>query len=71
MTDVFEVHAAGAPPNPDVEEVLNYTDGMRWGLSQLETMPLSTRLMRDLHRRLMAGVRGRERAPGELRTTQN
>ena len=71
MAEMFEVDAAGEAPNPDVEEVLNYIDAMEWGLSQLECMPLSTRLLREIHRRLMAGVRGRERTPGELRTSQN
>jgi Fic family protein len=71
MAEVFEFDAAGDPPNPDVEEVLNYIDAMEWGLSRLERMPLSTRLLREIHRRLMAGVRGRERTPGELRTSQN
>lgn len=71
MAEMFEVDAAGDPPNPDVEEVLNYIDAMEWGLSQLERMPLSRRLLREIHRRLMAGVRGREGAPGELRTSQN
>jgi Fic family protein len=71
MAEMFEVDAAGEPPNPDVEEVLNYIDAMEWGLSQLERVPLSTRLLREIHRRLMAGVRGRERTPGELRTSQN
>ncbi len=71
MAEIFEVDAAGEAPNPDVEEVLNYIDAMEWALSQLERMPLSARLLREMHRRLMAGVRGRERAPGELRTSQN
>jgi Fic family protein len=71
MAEVFEVDAAGELPNPDVEEVLSYIEATEWGLSQLETMPLSARLLREIHRRLMAGVRGRERAPGELRTSQN
>jgi Fic family protein len=71
MADVLEVGAAGEPASADVEEVLNYMDAMRWGLSHIERIPLSTRLMRDLHGRLMAGVRGRDRAPGELRVTQN
>jgi len=65
MAEVFAVDAAGETPNADVEEVLNYIAAMQWGLSQLDTMPLSTRLNRELHRRLMAGVRGRERTPGE------
>ena len=58
-------------PTPDVEEVLGYVDAMQWGLDQRDTLPLSTRLVREMHRRLLAGVRGRDRTPGELRTTQN
>jgi Fic family protein len=71
MADIYEVDAAGGVPSPDVEEVLGYVDAMRWAIDQLDTLPLSTRLLREMHRRLMAGVRGRERTPGELRTTQN
>ncbi len=71
IAEVFEADATGDPPNADVEEVLTYVDAMSWGLAQRETLPLSVRLLREMHRRLMAGVRGRDRAPGELRTTQN
>jgi Fic family protein len=71
LADVFEATATGEPPNPDVEEVLNYIDALEWGLHQLGELPLSVRLIRDIHRRLLAGVRGRERMPGELRATQN
>jgi Fic family protein len=71
MADIYEVDAAGSVPDADVEEVLAYVDAMRWGIGQLEALPLSTRLLCELHRRLMAGVRGRERSPGRLRTTQN
>ena len=71
LADVFEAKATGEPPNPDVEEVLNYIDALEWGLAQLEELPLGVRLIRDIHRRLLAGVRGRERMPGEFRTTQN
>jgi Fic family protein len=71
MADVYEVDAAGGAPNPDVEEVVGYVDAMQWGVNQLDSMPLSTRLLREMHRRLMAGVRGRDHAPGELRRTQN
>lgn len=70
MAELFEA-GAGAPLNADTEEVVNYVTALDWGLSEVERLPLSTRLMRDMHRRLMAGVRGRERTPGELRTTQN
>lgn len=71
LADVFELEASGETPNPDLEEVLNYIDALEWGLAQLDKLPLSVRLMREMHRRLLAGVRGRVRMPGEFRTTQN
>ncbi len=71
MAEVFEVDASGETPNPDVEEVVAYIDALEWGLEQVDSLPLGTRLMRGMHRRLMAGVRGRGRTPGEVRTTQN
>lgn len=71
LADVFEAKATGEPPNPDVEEVLNYIDALEWGLGQLANLPLGVRLIREMHHRLLAGVRGRERMPGAFRTTQN
>jgi Fic family protein len=71
LADVFEAEASGAPPSADVEEVLNYIDALEWGLGQQGKLPLGVRLIREMHRRLLAGVRGRERMPGEFRTTQN
>ncbi len=71
LADVFEAEASGEPPNADVEEVLNYIDALEWGLGQLGKLPLGVRLIREMHRRLLSGVRGRERTPGEFRTTQN
>lgn len=56
---------------PDVLEVLNYVDAYRYGLGRLETLPLSLRLIRELHERLMTGVRGHGRHPGEFRRYQN
>jgi Fic family protein len=67
----FESDAA-EPENPqDVEEVVNYVAALNYGLQRLETLPLSLRLIREFHERLMAGVRGAERRPGEFRTSQN
>lgn len=71
MAEVFETDAAGETPNADVEEVVNYVAAMQWGLEQLDELPLSTRFLCEMHGRLMAGVRGRELAPGKLRTSQN
>jgi len=69
--EVLDVDAAGGIPGADVEEVVKYVAAMRWGIEQLGELPISTRLLREMHRRLMAGVRGRELSPGEVRTTQN
>jgi Fic family protein len=71
LFDVLEVEATGATPSADVEEVLNYIEALEWGLTQVEKLPLGVRLIREMHRRLLAGVRGRERIPGEFRTSQN
>src|SRR5918996_4380882 len=71
LFDVLEIEATGEPPNADVEEVLNYIDALEWGLAQIERLPLGVRLIREMHRRLLAGVRGRERMPGEFRRSQN
>lgn len=67
----FESDAA-EPENPqDVEEVVNYVSAMNYGLERLKTLPLSLRLMREIHARLLAGVRGSDKYPGEFRTFQN
>ncbi|HYD99450.1 MAG TPA: Fic family protein [Alphaproteobacteria bacterium] len=58
--------------NPqDIEEVLNYIAALNMGLERLKTLPLSLRLIREIHHRLMQGVRGETKQPGEFRTTQN
>lgn len=54
---------------PDVREVRNYRAAHQFGLKT--KLPLSLRLIRELHKRLMKGVRGQERHPGEFRTYQN
>lgn len=58
----------------DVEEVCNYVDALNYARAQIadpEGLPISARLLREAHRRLMKGVRGSGRAPGEFRRTQN
>jgi len=55
----------------DVEEVVNYVHAMNHGLARLETLPLSLRLIREIHFELLNGTRGAERSPGEFRTSQN
>ncbi|MGH9318986.1 MAG: Fic family protein [Vicinamibacteria bacterium] len=54
-----------------MDEVLNYVAGMHLGLGRLRDLPVSVRLLRETHDRLLQGVRGKNRAPGELRRVQN
>ncbi len=60
-----------APPESDVREVLNYVRAMEYGLERLSTLPVSLRLLCELHERLMEGVRGEQATPGEFRHSQN
>jgi Fic family protein len=67
----YELDAAGRELPSDVEEVVNYVAAMNHGLERLQTLPLSLRLIREIHAELLKGVRGADRSPGEFRTTQN
>ncbi len=66
-----EVEAKTSEPPADLAETVNYVRAMRLGLSLLDQLPLSGRLIRKVHEELMTEVRGQERSPGEFRTTQN
>lgn len=55
----------------DTQEVRNYVTAMEYGLGRLRELPLSLRLVREMHERLMRGVRGDQATPGEFRTSQN
>ncbi len=55
----------------DVAEVVNYVRAMNRGLARLAELPVSVRLIREIHAELMEGVRGGRLTPGELRTSQN
>ena len=55
----------------DVLEVRNYVSAMEYGLERLKKLPLSLRLVREIHGRLMKGVRGEHGTPGEFRRSQN
>jgi Fic family protein len=60
------------PDTPkDVNEVANYVRAMNHGLARLADLPVSGRLIREIHAKLMQGVRGGRQQPGELRASQN
>ena len=55
----------------DIGEVSNYAEAMYYGLERLESFPMSLRLIREIHARLLKTGRGSDRSPGEFRSTQN
>lgn len=55
----------------DVDEVVNYVAAMNYGLERLRDLPLSVRFIKEIHERLLQGVRGANLTPGELRRSQN
>jgi Fic family protein len=67
----FETDAQAGTPFNDVREVSNYVDAMMYGLDRLRALPLSLRLIREMHARLLQGARGSALDPGEFRRSQN
>ena len=66
-----EAGAAVERSPADLREVGNYVTALEYGLQRLESLPLSLRLVRELHEQLMRGVRGDIATPGEFRRSQN
>lgn len=55
----------------DVNDLVNYVHAMNHGLARLTDLPMSLRLIREIHAQLLAGVQGGDRQPGEFRRNQN
>jgi Fic family protein len=73
LSDLLADEAGQTPDAPpdDVHEVRNYVVALDYGSARLQSLPLSLRLARELHQRLMHGVRGDRATPGEFRRSQN
>src|SRR3984885_2155924 len=67
----FEIDSDRSKLPGDIEEVVNYVNAMNYGLARLQPLPLSLRLLREIHDGLLAGGRGSEKSPGEFRHSQN
>jgi len=67
----FDIDEKGEGRPKDIIEVVNYVKAMNYGLQRLEEFPLSLRLIREIHERLLEGVRGENHRPGEFRGMQN
>jgi Fic family protein len=68
---LFESEETPGVPIDDVTEVSCYVTAMNYGLERLKTLPLSLRLLKEIHGKLLSSGRGNHKMPGEFRTSQN
>ena len=67
----FQILGEDAKAPSDVKEVINYINALEYGISRLAELPMSNRLVKEIHSILMKDVRGNNSTPGEFRKTQN
>lgn len=67
----FQILGADSKAPSDVKEVVNYIDALEFGIQRLTVLPISLRLVREIHEILMRDVRGNATTPGEFRKSQN
>ena len=71
LADVYQFQISDVARNhDDAEEVANHIRAMQHGITRMAHLPMSLRLIRDIHEVLLSGVRGNDRRPGEFRTRQ-
>ena len=71
LSEVYQFQLSeAARDRDDAEEVANHVKAMRYGLERVTRLPISLRLIREIHEVLLSGVRGHDRRPGEFRTRQ-
>jgi len=71
LSEVLSSEAAEGVRRPEIREVRNYVDAFDYGLDRLSSLPISLRLVRELHERLLKGVARPHQTQGEFRTSQN
>ncbi len=57
--------------NSDISDVVNYVDALNYGIYRLKSFPLCSALIKEVHYKLLQGVRGNEKSPGEFKKSQN
>ncbi len=67
----FEANLTPKEDINDIKEVVNYIKALNYGIERLKELPMSLRLIKEIHRILVEGTRGSSKTPGEFRTSQN
>ena len=70
LDDIFDP-SVDRNKNLEVSDVVNYVRAMEYGLDRMQTMPICSRLLKEIHAVLLANVRGADKNPGEFRSSQN
>ncbi|MDD2984909.1 Fic family protein [Flavobacterium sp.] len=68
---LLDIEDIGFDKRDDWEEVQNYIEAMNNAIKKLEKLPFSSRLIKETHKTLLQGVRGKNKLPGDFRTSQN
>jgi Fic family protein len=73
VTEVFDAAVTGETKRDDIREVRNYVAALKHGVRRLQEdgFPISLRLIKEMHKILLTGVRGHDKTPGEFRVSQN
>ena len=71
LEDILEEDGTHHERRDDIEEVSNYVTAMNEGIKRLPELPVSSRLIKEIHKILMSGVRGSNKTPGDFRRSQN
>ena len=72
LEDIFEFEMGDKIKNiNDVKEVINYIKALNYGMNRLKELPMSLRLIKEIHTILLKGTRGKSKTPGEFKKTQN
>lgn len=71
LSDILQSEKKNNEKQEETEEIVNYVKALNVGLSLLDSLPISFRYIKELHKELLKGVRGGSKDPGEVRRSQN
>ena len=71
LSDVLQANKINNEKRKETDEIVNYIHAMNYGIELLNTLPISIRYFKEVHKELLKGVRGENKTPGELRRSQN
>jgi len=71
LSDVLQYNKIDEGKRKETEDVVNYVHALNYGINLLNVLPISGRFLKEIHKELLRGVRGKDKNPGEMRHSQN